>query len=238
MTAPLMVHASHISKKDTLSCFLCFILSFWHISRNGKNSPLFPSLIQTTSIKVFHISSQIWHCTLYPRTHNRFYHHGQTPPFEASLPNQCWCPSDRGLDDKRPSHQMCCLGTNQWSHWLRGLLFWEWTGIMHASLFHFHSCHHNRAPYWTTTQVSTARCWRPSTRHYVSSRTRSTSRLLGLPQNWISHQPSSVISSYRTSRTPWCFTTKQTSMASIKYPSHIRGTGMIWPGFLSSSHYY
>ena len=156
------------------------------------------------------------------------------PPSPTNVdarPTEDWMTKDRPI-------KCVCLGTNQWSHWLRGLLFWEWTGIMHASLFHFHSCHHNQAPYWTTTQVSTARCWRPSTRHYVSSRTRSTSRLLGLTQNWISHQPSSVISSYRTSRTPWCFTTKQTSMASIKYPSHIRGTGMIWPGFLSSSHYY
>ena len=170
--------------KRYIFCFLCFISTFWHISRNGKNSPLFTSLIQTKSIELFHIYSQSWHLTLNPHTNNQYYHHSQTPPFKASLSNQCWCLSDGGLDDKRPSHRMCHLGTNWWSHWLRGLLFWEWMCIMHTPQLPPQSTivHPLRAvPKWTMTQVLIARCLRPSTRHLCH-------HVLGLPPNsWASH---------------------------------------------------
>ena len=69
---------------------------------------------------------------------------------------------------------------------------------------------HRAAPNLTTTQVTTARCQRPST-SILLQRARSTSQFL---------------SSYRT-LTPWCFTTILTSTMSTTYPSRIRGTGIL-----------
>jgi hypothetical protein len=88
---------------------------------SGGESPLFTPLIQTKSNKLFHIFTI--DKSLSVVTTNQYCHHAQTPLFEASLPNQWRCLSDGGLDDERLSRQMCLLGTNRQSHWLRGLLF-------------------------------------------------------------------------------------------------------------------
>jgi hypothetical protein len=77
-TAPLMMHVSHFSKKDTLSCSSCFILSFWHISRNEIK---FPTVYSPESKQVQQMFPYLhsYHCTLCP--------HKQSPVLSS-------CPSN------------------------------------------------------------------------------------------------------------------------------------------------
>ena len=120
-----------LQKRYTLLLLMFHLVFLAHFEKRGKFSTVyFPDSNQVQQTFPYLHRVDI---ALSIFTNNQNYHHAQTPPFKATLPNQCRCLSDGGLDDKRPSHQMCRLGTNWWNHWLQGLLFWEWTCIIHAS---------------------------------------------------------------------------------------------------------
>ena len=69
MTAPIMTHVSHFSKKDSLSCFLCHSLSFWHISRNKIKFPTVYSPDSNQVQRTFPPYLHDCHSALYP--HNQ-----------------------------------------------------------------------------------------------------------------------------------------------------------------------
>jgi hypothetical protein len=102
-TAPLMTHVSHFSKKDTLSYFLCFILSFWHISRNEIK---FPTVYSSDSNQDQRTFPYLHSC------HRALCPHNQSPVLSScpsttaqSLPPQpMLMPFQRRADDERLSH--------------------------------------------------------------------------------------------------------------------------------------
>jgi hypothetical protein len=123
-------------------------------------------------------------------TNNQNYHHAQTPPFKATIPNQNvdaflaegWMTKDHpikcvvlGQIDEIIGYKDYCIENE---HVLCTQVF----PLLQLPPQSMMVCPLWTAPNLTTTQVTTARCQRPSARHPVTT-ARSTSQLLGLPPN-------------------------------------------------------
>ena len=187
-----MLSHSHDSTQPSLLkrynfCFLRFIQSFWHILRNGKIPHCLLPWFKPSPTNFF-TSSQIWHCTLYPhKTISTIimpkHHHSKphSPTNVIAFPTEDWMTKDCSMECVVLAQIGEVIGYEDY-------YFENERGIIHARLFHVGSCHHNQQQCILSKQHQTRR------QHWSqlqdaegpSPCARSTSRLLGLPPNWIS----------------------------------------------------
>ncbi len=175
-TAPLMTHVSHFYEKDTLSCFLCFISSFWHISRNRIK---FLTVYSPDSNQVQRTFPYLHSC------HRALCPHNQSPVLSSCPSTTAWSlpPQSMSMPFQRRAGWQKTVPSN--------VSFWDKsskslatrTTILRMNEYHARELFSlpqlppqsttvrslQAALNSTTTQATIARCQKPSTRHSVTT---------------------------------------------------------------------